>query len=81
MTFKLPEPAISDHLAYGTEVFTADQMNAAYEKGMEDSIRALKPPDLSHAPGEYHRFDITALACQTAIRELMHTSSIDGSVN
>lgn len=29
----------------------------------------LKPPNLDHSAGEYHRFDITTLACAAAIRE------------
>lgn len=64
--------------------YTADQMRAYADEAVrlerERCARAcldLKPPDLSHAPGEYHRFDITTLACAAAIR----ARSVDDSAS
>lgn len=52
---------------------------AAYQAATERSAKkereecaqeclSLKAPDLDHSPGEYHRFDVTTLACAAAIR-------------
>lgn len=53
------------------DLYTADQMRQMFDAATERAAKeclALKPPDLNHAPGDYHRFDITTAACAAAIR-------------
>lgn len=71
----LPEPDLFDVTDDNFRGYSEAQMRAYAEQAVKQERAAcaracldLKAPDLDHAPGEYHRFDITTAACAAAIR-------------